>query len=213
MVCMLEKKNTTLACLFWLQHITERNLHLNILILIEMTQTLRIEGREKNNGIDNNWQKDSVMSNTNWHNYFISEQILVQQASWYTENPATTLLIHLLLQHGTNHGYFAKFWEQTLPSLNQRRKTNLFTTCWEILAASVMDGLGCIGKLITNFIGLMAALRREIFRSGGVANQVTLAAWKIVWFLEEATLMENGVTEFALWPTSLLSASGQFRWE
>ena len=131
-------------------------------ILIEVTQTLRIEAGKK---IMGNWQKASLVSNTNLRYCLISEQILVQQASWYTENPATTLLMHLLPQHGTNHGYSAKIWEQTLPWLNQKRKTNLFTTCWEILATTTMDGLGCIGKLI-NFIGLIAALRREILRIG-----------------------------------------------
>ena len=31
---------------------------------------------------------------------------------------------------------------------------------------TAMDGLGCIAKLIVNFIGLMTALRKEIIRIG-----------------------------------------------
>ena len=57
-----------------------------------------------------------------------------------------------------------------------------------------MDGLGCIGKLITNFIGLMAALRREIIRSGAMATQVTVEAQRIVCIFQEPTMMENGMT-------------------
>ena len=72
-----------------------------------------------------------------------------------------------------------------------------------------MDGLGCIGKPITNFIGLMTALRREIIRGGTMANQVE--AWRIVGILEEANLRENGMTILAQIPTPLLFASGQFR--
>ena len=34
-----------------------------------------------------------------------------------------------------------------------------------------MDGLGCIGELIKNFIGLIAALWREILRIGAKENQ------------------------------------------
>ena len=74
-----------------------------------------------------------------------------------------------------------------------------------------MDGLGCIGKPITNFIGLMAALRREIIKGGTMANQVTKEAGRIVGILEEATLRENGMTILAQIPTPLLFASGQFR--
>lgn len=46
--------------------------------------------------------------------YFISaaEQILVKHASWYTENPAITLLVHLLPHHGAIHEDFLKTWEQ-----------------------------------------------------------------------------------------------------
>ena len=150
--------------------------------------------RKTSGEIDRNLLQYSPVSNTNLHYYLISEQTLVQEASWYTENPATTLLMHLLPQHGTNHGDFAKIWEQTLPWLNQRRKTNLFTTCWEIPAATTMDGLGCIGKLIANFIGLIAALWREIFRIGNDANQVMVEAIRIVCISKEATLVENGMT-------------------
>jgi len=60
-----------------------------------------------------------------------------------------------------------------------------------------MDGLGCIGKLITNFIGLMTALRREIIRSGTMASQITVEATRIVLILEETTLVENGMTYLA----------------
>ena len=130
-----------------------------------------------------NWQKLCLASNTNLHYNLISEQILVKQASWYTENPAISLLMHLLPQHGAIHGDFVKIWEQTLLWLNQRMKTNLFTTCWGILAATALDGLGCIGELIANFIGLMTALGKEIIRSGTMANQMTLMARRIVGML------------------------------
>ena len=165
--------------------------------------------REK---IMGNWQKASLVSNTNLRYCLISEQILAQQASWYTGNPATTLLIHLLPQHGTNHGYFAKIWEQTLPWLNQKRKTNLFTTCWEILATTTMDGLGCIGKLIKNFIGLIAALWREILRNGAEENQKK-EKMRNVYILWESEMVANGITEIALTQAPLPSASGQFRRE
>ena len=165
-----------------------------------------------------NWEKKSGESDRNpllcpiliFHYDLNSEQRLVQQASWCTENPATTLLIHLLPQHGTNHGYFAKIWEQTLPWLNQKRKTNLFTTCWEILATTTMDGLGCIGKLITNFIGLIAALWREILRNGAEENQ-RKEEMRIVCILWKRPLVANGITEIALTQAPLPSASGQFR--
>ena len=58
-------------------------------------------------------------------------------------------------------------------------KTNLFTTCRGILVVPTMDGLDCIGgKLITNFIGLMAALK--IIRSGTKANGDTEDFLRIV---------------------------------
>ena len=57
-----------------------------------------------------------------------------------------------------------------------------------------MDGLGCIGKLIKNFIGLIAALWKEIFRIGKDANQVKVEAIRIVCISKEATLVENGMT-------------------
>ena len=60
------------------------------------------------------------------------------------------------------------------------------------MASSAMDGLGCIGKLITNFIGLMTALRREIIRGGTMASQVEVG--RIVCISEEASLMEHGMT-------------------
>ena len=63
------------------------------------------------------------------------------------------------------------------------------------MASSAMDGLGCIGKLITNFIGLMTALRREIIRGGANTSQVEVG--RIVCILEEATLMEHGMTYLA----------------
>ena len=130
----------------------------------------------------NNWKKLFLVSNTNLRYCLTSEQILVQQASWYTENRAITLLVHLLPQHGTTHGDFAKIWEQTLLWLNQRMKTSLLPTCWGVLAAAAMDGLGCIGKLISNFIGLMTALRREIIRSGTMASQMVEAARVVLIF-------------------------------
>ena len=140
------------------------------------------------------WQKLFPVLNTNLRYCLTSEQMLVQQASWYMVNRVITLLIHLLPQHGRIQGNCAKIWEQTLPWLNQRMKTNLFPTYWEILATTSMDGLDCIGKMITNFIGLMAALRREIIRNGTTVNQMTVEATKIVCiFLREATL-ENGMT-------------------
>ena len=74
-----------------------------------------------------------------------------------------------------------------------------------------MGGLGCIGKPITNFIGLMAALRREIIRGGTMANPMTGEARRIVGILEEATLREDGMTLLAHIPAPLLFASGQFR--
>ena len=74
-----------------------------------------------------------------------------------------------------------------------------------------MGGLGCIGKPITNFIGLITALRREIIRGGKSANQITMKAGRIVVILEEASLGENGMTVLAQIPTPLLFASGQFR--
>ena len=77
-----------------------------------------------------------------------------------------------------------------------------------------MDELCCTGKLITDFIGLMATLRIEIMRSGTMANQVTVTATRIVCILTEAKLMEQGMTEVALTQKiPLLSASGQFRRE
>ena len=198
-----------------LHHHTARKLHLNnhsrYLILIEVTQTLMIQGSGKESM--ENWQKPSLVPNTNLHYYLISEQILVQQASSYTENPATTLLIHLLPQHGTNHGYYANIWEQTLPWLNRRRKTNLFPTCWEIPAATTMDGLGCIEKLIRNSIGLIAALWKQIFRSWAEAKQVEKEKMRIVCILSKTTLLEDGMTEIALIQAPLPSASGQFRRE
>ena len=90
--------------------------------------------------------------NINLRYCLTSEQMLVQQASWYMENGAITLLIHLLSQHGIIHGNCAKIWEQILPWLNRRIKTSFLLTCWGILAGAGMGGLGCIGKLITNFI-------------------------------------------------------------
>ena len=56
------------------------------------------------------WQKQtfSLVSNTNLHYNLISEQILVQRASWYMENRAITLLAHLLPQYGQVHGNFVK---------------------------------------------------------------------------------------------------------
>ena len=177
-----------------------------ILFLLKWLKHPGLKVGEKKNR--ENWKKPSLVSNTNLHYYLISEQILVQQASWYTENPATTLLIHLLPQHGTNHGHSAKIWEQTLPWSNQWRKTNLFTTCWQIQATTTMDGLGCIGKLMTNFIGLIAALRGETLATGPEANQVKVAAMRIVCILRKTTLVENGMTEYALTQTPLPSASG-----
>ena len=178
----------------------------------ELTQTPRIEGwgKKKSVEIDRNPLLCPILI---LYYDLNSEQILAQQASWYTENPATTLLLHLLPQHGANHAYFARIWEQTLPWSNQKRKTNLFTTCWEILTTTTMDGLGCIGELIKIFIGLITVLWRKIFRSGTVVNQITVEGKKIVCFLREATLMENGVIENALKQVPLLSASGQFRWD
>ena len=75
-----------------------------------------------------------------------------------------------------------------------------------------MGGLGCIGKLITNFIASMTAQRREIIRIGAMAIQVTVEAMKIVCIMQNVTLiMENGMTLLAQGPTPLLSARGQFR--
>ena len=127
-------------------------------------------------------------------------------------NGAITLLIHLLPQHGIIHGNCAKIWEQILPWLNQRIKTSFLPTCWGILAGAGMGGLGCIGKLITNFIASMTAQRREIIRIGAMAIQVTVEAMKIVCIMQNVTLiMENGMTLLAQGPTPLLSARGQFR--
>ena len=115
------------------------------------------------------------LCNANVRYCLVSEQRCVQQASWCTENRAITLLVRLLPQHGTIHGDFVNIWEQTLQWSNPRMKTNLFTTCLGILVALTMDGLDCIGrKLIRNFIGLMAALQREIIGSGTKANQATV---------------------------------------
>ena len=157
-----------------------------------------------------NWQKSTFVSNTNLHYCLTSEQILVHQASWYMPNRAIMLLIHLLT--GTIHGDFVKsfIWEQTLPWLNHRMKTDLYMTCWGILSAPAMGGLGCIGKLITNFIGLMATLRREIIRSGTMANQMTVKALRIVG-ISYAAIMVHGMTYLAQRQNPLLSASGQFR--
>ena len=174
---------------------------------VEMTQHTGLRPGKKI--IRGNWKKLFLVYKTNLGYCLTSEQILVHQASWYTENRAITLIVHFRPQHGTIHEDFAKIRVQTLPWLSQERKTNLFTTCWRILEETAMGGLGCIGKPITNFIGLMTVLRREIIRGGTMANQVE--AWKIVGILEEATLGENGMTFLAQIPTPLLFANGQFR--
>ena len=57
--------------------------------------------------------------------------------------------------------------------------------------ATAMDGLGCIGKVIINFIGLMTDLQKEIIESGTMANQMTVEVARIVCIL---TLMGNGMT-------------------
>ena len=57
--------------------------------------------------------------------------------------------------------------------------------------ATAMDGLGCIGKVIVNFIGLMTDLQKEIIESGTMANQMTVEVARIVCIL---TLMGNGMT-------------------
>ena len=160
----------------------------------DQTQTQGLRPGKKVRG---NWQKQFLVSNTNLRYCLTSEQILAHQGSWYTENRAITL-VHRLPQHGTTHGHFARNGEQTLLWLNQRMKTSLLPTCWGVLVApSAMDGLGCIGKLITNFIGLMTALRREIIRTGTMASQTTVEATRIVLILQEATLMEHGMTYLA----------------
>ena len=82
--------------------------HSRDIILIELTQTPRCKGREINHAKLTETLFFFCNANHDLHNYLISEQILVQQTSWYTENHAITLLIHLLPQHGTNHGGFAK---------------------------------------------------------------------------------------------------------
>ena len=68
---------------------------------------------------------------------------------------------------------------------------------------------------MVNFIGLMTALRREIIRSGAMANQMTVEAMRIVWNLYETAMgtwkKDNGMTNLAQISTTLLSASGQFR--
>ena len=154
----------------------------------DQAQTHRSEARKKVRG---KWQKQFLVSNTNLRCCLTSEQILAHQGSWYTESRAITY-IHLP-QHGTAHEDFAKHLEQTLLWLNQRMKTSFCPSCWGVLvASSAMDGLGCIGKLITNFIGLMTALRREIIRGGTMASQVEVG--RIVCISEEASLMEHGMT-------------------
>ena len=110
--------------------------------------------------ITRNWWKLSPLSNAQIRYCPICEQKPVGQASWYTENPAIKLPVHLLPHYGAIHGDFAKIWEQTLQWFNQSLKTNLCTTCWGILATPAVDGLGCIGELIRNFTGLITALRR-----------------------------------------------------
>ena len=68
---------------------------------------------------------------------------------------------------------------------------------------------------MANFIGLMTALRREIIRSGAMANQMTVEAMRIVENLYETAMStwkkENGMTNLAQISTPLLSASGQFK--
>ena len=50
--------------------------------------------------------------------------------------------------------------------------------------AKEMDGLGCIGKLMMNFIpGLIAALKRGILCIGPEANEVKVPAMRIVFLL------------------------------
>ena len=60
-----------------------------------------------------------------------------------------------------------------------------------------MRGLGYIGKLITNFIGLMTALRTEVTRTGTMANQMTKEMLRIVGIFWE---MVNGMTYRAQTP-------------
>ena len=90
-------------------------------------------------------------------------------------------------------------------------KTNLFTTCRGILATLALDGLACFGELIRNFTGLITAQRREIMKSGTVANQITLEAWRIAVIFQEATMVEHRMTAVAYLPVVLLSGNGQFR--
>ena len=177
---MGKTKHASLARLFWWQDITAGKLHFNnhsrYHVLLNWLKHPGLKAGKKQ--ILRNWQNCSLVSNTNLYYYLISEETLVQQASLYTENRAIMLLIKA--EHGTIHGYFVKIREQTLPWLNQRMKTNSFTTCWGILLAPALDGLGCIGELIRNCIGLMAALRREIIISGRMASQITMEARRIV---------------------------------
>ena len=73
------------------------------------------------------------------------------------------------------------------------------------------DGLGCIGKMITNFIGLMAALRRiKNIIIGPLASQATIYMGRSVCVFEQATRKEHGMTFFAQLLAALLFASGQF---
>ena len=48
-------------------------------------------------------------------------------------------------------------------------------------------------------------------KSGTVANQITLEAWRIAVIFQEATMMEHRMTAVAYLPVVLLSANGQFR--
>ena len=108
---MGKTKHTSLAChsgCSILQSKVTCEQSISLSLLIELTQTPRIEPKEKEK--KPNHGKPSLVSNTNLRYYLISEQILVQQlqASWYTENRAITLLEHLMPQHGTIHGDFVK---------------------------------------------------------------------------------------------------------
>ena len=48
-------------------------------------------------------------------------------------------------------------------------------------------------------------------KSGTVANQITLEAWRIAVIFQEATMVEHRMAAVAYLPVVLLSANGRFR--